>query len=156
MTFIYPRQIRFHETDAAGVVYFAQVLMLCHEAYEASLDAAGIELKTFFSGQGSMAVPIVHSSVDFFRPLFCGDRLTIHLDPQPLNESEFEIHYEIWPAPSFPAQPDKTSAPSRPCATALTRHVCINPACRRRLPWAPILGHWLKLAQESTPVVPTD
>ena len=47
--FVYTRSIRFHETDAAGVVYFANVLVLCHEAYEASLAAAGIDLGEFFS-----------------------------------------------------------------------------------------------------------
>ena len=48
MPFEYPRTIRFADTDAAGVVYFAQILSICHEAYEASLQASGIELRQFF------------------------------------------------------------------------------------------------------------
>ncbi|MEM9980588.1 MAG: acyl-CoA thioesterase, partial [Cyanobacteria bacterium P01_D01_bin.2] len=62
-SYTYRRTIRFHETDAAGVVYFANVLTLCHEAYEASLAAAGINVRVFFGG-GSLAVPVVHGSVD--------------------------------------------------------------------------------------------
>ena len=48
MAFTLRRVIRFQETDAAGVVYFANLLALCHEAYEASLAHAGIALKPFF------------------------------------------------------------------------------------------------------------
>jgi len=34
MAFVYGRTIRFQETDAAGVIYFSNVLVLCHEAYD--------------------------------------------------------------------------------------------------------------------------
>jgi 1,4-dihydroxy-2-naphthoyl-CoA hydrolase len=49
MFFTYNRTVRFQDTDAAGVVYFANVLSMCHEAYEASLAASGINLKSFFN-----------------------------------------------------------------------------------------------------------
>ena len=76
MSFSYQRIIRFQDTDAAGVVYFANVLAMCHEAYEESLAASGINLKAFFSNS-DIAIPIVHASVDFFRPMFCGDKIYI-------------------------------------------------------------------------------
>lgn len=69
MSFIYTRTVRFGDTDAAGVVYFANVLAICHEAYESSLAASGIDLKAFFS-QGVIAIPIVHASIDFCVPCF--------------------------------------------------------------------------------------
>ena len=34
MAFAYYYTVRFQDTDAAGVVYFANVLRICHEAYE--------------------------------------------------------------------------------------------------------------------------
>jgi len=34
MTFAYDRKIHFADTDSAGVVYFARLLSICHEAYE--------------------------------------------------------------------------------------------------------------------------
>ena len=94
MTFTYNRTVRFQDTDAAGVVYFANVLSICHEAYEESLAASGINLKDFFTNP-SVAFPIVHASVDFFRPMFCGDNLVISLIPQKLGVDKFEITYEI-------------------------------------------------------------
>ena len=41
MPFTYERTIHFADTDAAGVVFFANYLRLCHEAYEEALAAAG-------------------------------------------------------------------------------------------------------------------
>ncbi|MEO0870141.1 MAG: acyl-CoA thioesterase, partial [Cyanobacteria bacterium J06642_11] len=76
--YLHHHVIRFHETDAAGVVYFANILTLCHEAYEASLAAAGMNVRLFFGG-GALAVPVVHGSVDFRRPLYCGDEVEIAL-----------------------------------------------------------------------------
>ena len=40
MPFTYERTIRLGDTDAAGIMFFANYLVLCHEAYEASLAAA--------------------------------------------------------------------------------------------------------------------
>ncbi|MBD2021122.1 1,4-dihydroxy-2-naphthoyl-CoA hydrolase, partial [Leptolyngbya sp. FACHB-36] len=46
MPFVYSRTVRFSDTDAAGVVYFASALSICHEAYEASLAAVGVDLRS--------------------------------------------------------------------------------------------------------------
>ncbi len=122
MPFTYNRTIRFQDTDAAGVVYFANVLSICHEAYEESLAASGINIKEFFS-KPSVAFPIVHASVDFFRPMFCGDKLSISLIPQKLGVDKFEINYEIVVADMVVTK-------------AITRHVCIDASsrCKKELP----------------------
>lgn len=135
----YRRVIRFHETDAAGVMYFANILTLCHEAYEASLAATGINMRLFFGG-GELAVPVVHGSVDFRRPLHCGDQVAIALTPRPLNDTTFEISYGL------------TNADEKTVATALTRHVCIDSVSRQRHPFSPELAQWLDSAAESPEV----
>ncbi|MEH2240537.1 acyl-CoA thioesterase [Nostoc sp.] len=122
MFFTYNRTVRFQDTDAAGVVYFANVLGICHEAYEESLEALSINLKDFFTNP-SVAFPIVHASVDFLRPMFVGDKLLISLIPQKLGVEKFEITYEI-------------SVGEVVAAKAITRHVCIDVSSRikRELP----------------------
>lgn len=132
MPFVYQRTVRFSDTDAAGVVYFANVLSLCHEAYEASLAAAGIDLKVFFSGV-DVAMPIAHASVDFFRPMACGDRLEIHLIPSFLQDSEFEIAYDVF----LEKQLGQT------LSKAYTHHVCIDPATRKRRSLPVEVNQWL-------------
>ncbi len=133
MPFIHNRIVRFQDTDAAGVVYFANVLAMCHEAYEASIVASGIDLKSFFNNPVA-AIPIVHASVDFWRPMFCGDKLLIHLTPQPLGENKFEIAYLI-----------TASSGEQQLAKAITRHVCINPTTRTKIPLPEAIIQWLKL-----------
>ena len=120
MTFTYTRTIRFQDTDAAGVVYFTSVLSMCHEAYEDSLAASGFNLQTFFGKSSSVAIPVVHASADFLRPMFCGDKILIHLTPKYIGDNYFEIAYKI------------VGTGDREVAKALTEHVCIDPESRQR------------------------
>jgi 1,4-dihydroxy-2-naphthoyl-CoA hydrolase len=132
MPFTHNRTVRFQDTDAAGVVYFANVLSMCHEAYEASLAASGINIKSFFNNRAA-AIPIIHASVDFRRPMFCGDKLLIHLTPQQLSDNKFEIAYQIVAVSSSEEQ----------LAKAITRHVCIDPITRSRTQLPEAIIQWL-------------
>lgn len=129
MPFTYPRVVRFQDTDAAGVVYFANVLTICHEAYEESLATSGISLKLFFSNL-AVAMPIVHASVDFFQPMYCGDQLVVHLIPKQSAEHKFEIAYEVMVTKQLVAK-------------AITKHVCIELASRTRMILPTELRQWL-------------
>ncbi|NER84606.1 MAG: acyl-CoA thioesterase [Leptolyngbya sp. SIO1D8] len=127
----YCRTIRFQDTDAAGVVYFAQVLSLCHEAYEASLQQFGIDVSTFFS-RGAIAVPITHAEADFRRPLMCGDIVNIQLTPRSMSPHSFQIEYEV------------SLASGKVAAIAQTHHICIDTTTRQRCLLMPELTQWLQ------------
>lgn len=133
MAFVYHRTIRFQDTDAAGVVYFANVLSFCHEAYEASLAAAGIELKTFFRGD-PVAIPIVHAAIDYFQPMFCGETYAIAVEPALLSPGKFQIHYTIH---------KDHKEDNQPISRATTVHVCIDVATRSRAPLPSPVEQWL-------------
>lgn len=130
--FIYHRTIHFSDTDAAGVVYFARGLSLCHEAYEAALQSQGVDLQQFFSPE-NVAVPIVHASIDFYQPMYCGEAVQIQVKPQLLDASTFEIHYRLCRSTNL----------EKPAAIAQTRHVCIQVSDRKRRPLTPELLAWL-------------
>jgi 1,4-dihydroxy-2-naphthoyl-CoA hydrolase len=130
MPFTYNRTVRFQDTDAAGVVYFANVLGICHEAYEKSLEASSINLKDFFTNP-SVGFPIVHTSVDFLRPMFVGDKLLISLIPQKIGVDKFEISYEITVAEVVVAK-------------AITRHVCIDVSSRSKQELTDEIVQWLE------------
>lgn len=130
MSFIYHRTVHFRDTDAAGVIYFANGLAICHEAFEASLAAVGIDLKLFFGGT-EVAAPIVHAEIDFRRPVGCGDRLTIEVNPTQTRPSEFEINYQVCLNEAI-------------VMTAQTRHVCIRPETRQRCDLPAWLVAWLQ------------
>jgi 1,4-dihydroxy-2-naphthoyl-CoA hydrolase len=128
----YYRTIRLADTDAAGVVYFASLLSICHEAYEEALTQAGINFGDFFRGK-TVAIPIVHGEIDYFHPVYCGDRLAIALNPRSLNENSFEVTYQVLAAAS----------PETCLGKAMTRHTCIEPGTRHRLPLPPPIRQWL-------------
>ena len=137
MPFSYNRTVRFSDTDAAGVVYFANVLSICHEAYEVSLEASSINIKDFFSNT-SVAFPIVHADVDFFKPMFCGDKLTISLIPQKVGVDKFEIAYEI-------------IVDDVMVAKAITRHVCIEVSSRSKRELSGEIVKWLETNRQDAP-----
>jgi 1,4-dihydroxy-2-naphthoyl-CoA hydrolase len=131
------RTVRFGDTDAAGVMHFHQLLRWCHEAYEESLERFGVAGTAIFpnpSRRLAVALPIVHASADYRRPLACGDPLAIELRPLQLDGGSFEIRYRFL-------------HDGQEAATGLTRHRAIDAASRRRtdLP-AGIVG-WLEASR---------
>jgi 1,4-dihydroxy-2-naphthoyl-CoA hydrolase len=106
---------------------------MCHEAYEESLAKSDINLQQFVSNS-TTTIPIVHAEVNFYRPMFCGNELIIELTPELLNESEFNIFYEIM----------ATVNRGETLAKAQTKHVCINPKERKKKPLPDIIGQWLR------------
>ena len=139
-SFIYDRTIRFCDTDAAGVVYFANGLSLCHEAYEASLSASGIMLKTFFR-DAAIAVPIIHASIDFFKPMFCGDRVAISLTSTLVSPESFQIEYQLC------FDESDSDVEKKAIAKALTKHTCIDTITRKRCNLSPDLLKWIEFTQ---------
>jgi len=133
MSFFYSRIIRFQDTDAAGVVYFANVLSICHEAYEASLAASEIDLRQFFT-QPAIAMPITHASINFFHPMYCGECHNIRLTPKLINESKFEINYELF----------RENAADDLVGKALTKHVCIDAIAQNKTSLPAEIHHWLQ------------
>jgi 1,4-dihydroxy-2-naphthoyl-CoA hydrolase len=130
MAFEHEYIIQFRDTDAAGVVYFANIISICHVAYEASLIESGIDLKLFMNNP-KFAVPITHVSADFFRPLFCGDRVITKLIPHAIDICKFEIEYQIM------------TTDRQRSATAITKHIAIDPTNRKRKELPTNLIDWI-------------
>ena len=144
------RRVRFGDTDAAGVIQFHQLLRWCHEAYEESLERFGIGAAEIFprpewsmgptpGAQGapdgiqtplSIALPIVHCSADFRRPLVCGDRLEITLQPRQLDQGSFEVTYRF-------------TCAGQAAAMGLTRHRAITVSTRQACALPPVISTWL-------------
>ena len=134
------RTVRFGDTDAAGVMHFHQLLRWCHVAYEESLERFGVTSNAIFPAPGrtpAVALPIVHVSADYLRPLVCGDPLEMELRPQQLDDSSFEVRYRF-------------RHDGREAANGLTRHVAIATASRRRTTLPAPIRHWLQASQAET------
>lgn len=132
MAFSYARTIHFPDTDAAGVVFFARYLSICHEAYEEALADAGVPLATFFADHG-VVIPIAKSEASYLRPLLCGDKIRVELTATRLTENSFALDYVLW----------KTGPADKRAAVARTEHVCISSTTRERQPLPPAISAWL-------------
>ena len=135
------RTVRFGDTDAAGVMHFHQLLRWCHEAWEESLERSGVPAAAVFpggeraAGDGAppVALPIVHCSADFRRPLRCGDRLQVLLTPRRLDGGSFEVAFAF-------------VRDGEPVARGLLRHRAIEASSRRPCGLPVVLEAWLAAA----------
>lgn len=133
MSFSYHRTMHFPDTDAAGVVFFANYLSICHEAYEEALAAAGIPMGTFFADHG-VVVPVAKSEASYLRPLVCGDKVRVAVNPAALSENSYVVDYVIW----------KQGTAEKRAAVIRTEHVCISSQTRERLPLPAPLAAWVQ------------
>jgi 1,4-dihydroxy-2-naphthoyl-CoA hydrolase len=133
MPFVHFRTVRLADTDAAGVVYFARTLSICHEAYEAALAFAGVNLADLLGGSG-LVVPISRSEADYKRPLRPGDKLRITVTPEPVSENSFALRYDVV----------KLGPPEKLAAVVRTEHVAASTTKRERVPLPPGLAAWVK------------
>ena len=102
-----------HDTDAAGVLYFANQLRIAHEAFEAYMAGTGANMRHVVH-EADYAVVIVHAEADYRAPLHVGDELTVEMTATHIGDSSFELDYRI-------LQPA-----GRLAGTAKTVHVAID------------------------------
>jgi len=90
--FEYATTIRLHDTDAAGVLFFANLLKIAHDAYETFLESAGLSIGAALQ-QGKLIIPIVHAEADFKLPLHTGDKVTVTVKPAEIGTHSYVLDY---------------------------------------------------------------
>lgn len=90
MSYIYRRKIAFHETDAAGMVYFANFFNLAAEAETHALDALGLlgKSREYF-------YPRVHAEADYKHPLRFNDLVEVEASIARIGNSSVCWVYQI-------------------------------------------------------------
>jgi 1,4-dihydroxy-2-naphthoyl-CoA hydrolase len=89
----YQTTIRLHQTDAAGVVFFSNLFVIAHDAYESFLESC-LPLNAILS-DGEYIIPIVHAEADYFLPLALSEKITIELSLEKAGTSSFSLGYAI-------------------------------------------------------------
>src|SRR5438477_9003408 len=119
-------RVRFQHTDPAGIVFFTNILVYCHEAYEEFLRAGGMPLETFI-GKRDQALPLGHAEATFKRPFRAGQLVTVQLSVGRIGERSFRLEYDL------------NGEEGEHLATAATVHVSVDPATGRSIAIAPQL-----------------
>jgi YbgC/YbaW family acyl-CoA thioester hydrolase len=118
MAFEHKRRVRFQDTDPAGIVFFANIFVYCHEAFEEMLRDAGLPLDAIIASR-EQVLPLAHAEADFKRPFRVGVLATVRASVASIGERSFRMQYEMF---------DEAGAH---LASAATVHVAVDPASGR-------------------------
>lgn len=110
-------QVRLHDTDAAGVLFFGHLFRHAHDAYESFMAELGFPLHGLIQREppdASTRLPITHAEADFKRPLRQGDTVEVELRVREVRPRSFSLDYRF-------LDPDGNL-----CASARTVHVYLS------------------------------
>lgn len=93
--FSYKRVIRVQDTDATGVIYFANLLQMGLEAFEEFMRVQDFSFQKMIESK-ELLMPIVHAEADFFAPLTVGDEVDIRLSIKQIGTTSFTHSSEFF------------------------------------------------------------
>ena len=118
--FTYNTKIRLHDTDAAGIIFFANQFKIIHDAYEEFLERFDQSLQSIIQ-KANYFQPIVHAESDYKVPLFAGDKIAITVNVGHIGKTSFSLEYTL--------KRGKTLV-----GKAQTVHVTIDQKTRKKIP----------------------
>ncbi len=118
--FTYQTRIKLHETDAAGLLFFANQFKLIHDAYELWLEQMGFGFAELLNSKPYF-LPIVHAESDYKRPLFVGDVIEIQVRVVKVGDTSFTFAYTL------------LNARQEVVGTARTVHVTMDKATQSKI-----------------------
>ena len=86
----YKRKIMLPDTDAAGILFFSNQLLLHHEALETFFDKINIGLDLIIRNKEYL-LPVIHAESDHKSPLTLGDTVDIQIKITKIGKSSFSI-----------------------------------------------------------------
>jgi tol-pal system-associated acyl-CoA thioesterase len=94
-TFRLPIRVYYEDTDAAGVVYYANYLRFMERTRTEWLGSLGFDLATFESTHG-VAFVVHRVEIDYRRPARLGDRLDATLALVELHRARMVALQQVW------------------------------------------------------------
>jgi len=134
--YTYTTKIRLHDTDAAGIIFFANQLKIVHDAYEDLLEKFGWSFQKMLK-KTNFFLPIVHAESDYKTPVFVGDKIIVAIKVGHIGNTSFAFEYTL--------KRGKTLV-----GTAQTVHVTIDQKTRKKMPLPATMRSALKKYQSTT------
>ncbi len=92
--FIYNTQVHLKDTDATGVLYFAQQFSMALKTWESFLAYSGLSLGEILE-TADFLMPIVHAEADYKAPLRVGDRIEIDIAVEKIGTTSFSTSFRL-------------------------------------------------------------
>ena len=93
--FITTNKVRMHDTEIAGILYFARQFRFVHDALEDLVESEGLSFHKLFH-ESPFVFVVVHVEADYLTNLKVGDKLEIHVKVAEIGNSSFTIEYLIY------------------------------------------------------------
>ncbi len=87
-------QARLYHTDAAGILFYAKIYEITHDAYEEMMEKIGLPVNTIIS-DCDFILPFVHSEADYLSPIRGGDKLTVQVTAERIGSTAYTLLYTI-------------------------------------------------------------
>lgn len=114
--------VKLHDSDAAGVVFFANLFRIAHDVYEQFLKQMGYRFSERFAA-GDFIIPIAHAEADYLHPLRVGDTVEIAASVTEIGERSFALQFRF------------TAEDGRLLARVKTVHVAVDGRTFRPTPF---------------------
>jgi len=93
-SFALERDVRFHDIDAAGIVFFARAFEYVIDTFIAFCAAEGLRVDEVLR-ERRWGAPLRHVEADYVQPLFFGDRIEVALVAAHLEDTSVTLGYRI-------------------------------------------------------------
>lgn len=135
--FISYNKVRMHDTDMAGILYFAKQFRFIHDALEDLVEKEGFSFDHLFHTSHFVFV-IVHAEADYLAPVKVGDLLEVHVEVENLGSSSFTMSYKIFKVNGVMM------------GKAKTVHVSLDAKTRQKIPLPDVLKKILQKYQPTS------
>lgn len=85
------QRIHFYQCDPAGILYFANIYNIAHNALEELFLLKYIDFEKY----KNYLLPIVHSEADYKKPLKFNDFIIVSMQLDNISDHSFSFRYEI-------------------------------------------------------------
>lgn len=120
--FITHNQVRMHDTDMAGILYFPRQFRFAHDALEDLFAASDLSFHQIFHKENFVFV-IVHAEADYLATLQVGDKLEVNVSIERIGSSSFTVMYHFY-----------LESSRKLVGTAKTVHVTLESKSREKIP----------------------
>ncbi len=88
-------RVYYEDTDAGGIVYYANYLKFCERGRTEYLRSAGFENKPLMEREGFIFV-VRRLDADYIAPSFLDDMLRIETSPAEMKNASFDMKQDIF------------------------------------------------------------
>lgn len=86
--------VRMNDTDAAGILYFANQFRMVHEAFETLIESRGLGFSDLMDRYPFLFV-IRHAESNYLHPLKVGDALEVSAWVSHMGDTSFTMSYDL-------------------------------------------------------------